>query len=126
MLSGLVLLLAPGAWHPAPAFAQQPQAQQGQPLYAVNAKYVNGVAPGYWPTAGTGLTLNLSPGTALCGFPPAPVTYTGGTLSMTASVSNYVYLDTLSSCAPASNTTGLTSTTIPIAVVLTGSSALLR
>jgi len=57
MLSGVVLLLAPGAWHPAPAFAQQPVAQQGQPLYPVNAKYVNGVAPGYWPTAGSGLTL---------------------------------------------------------------------
>ena len=74
------LFLTPESWFLNPAFAQQPQAQQGQPLYAVNAKYVNGVAPGYWPTAGTGLTLNLSAGTALCGNPPTPVSYAGGTL----------------------------------------------
>ena len=43
---------------------------------------------------------------------------------MTASVSNYVYLDTSSSCAPASNTAGFTSTAIPIAVVLTGASSI--
>ena len=77
---------------------QQPQAQRGQPLYAANAKYVNGVAPGYWPTAGTGLTLNLTAGTALCGNPLAPVTYAGGTLTMTAAATNFVYLDP---CAPA-------------------------
>ena len=46
-------------------FAQQPQAAAGTPLYSVNAKYVNGMAPGYWPTAGSGLTLNVSAGTAL-------------------------------------------------------------
>jgi hypothetical protein len=118
----LALFLTPESWLLNPGFAQQPQAQQGQPLSALNAKYVDGVGPGYWPTAGTGNTLNLSAGTALCGVPPAPVTYGGGTLTMTASVTNYVYLDTSSSCAPAVNTTGFTSTTIPIAVVaMTGS-----
>jgi hypothetical protein len=122
LVGALVLLLAPDTWHLTPAFAQQPQAQQGQPLSALNAKYVNGVAPGYWPTAGTANNLNLSAGTVLCGSPPAPVNYAGGTLSMAASVTNYVYLDTSSSCAPASNTTGFTFTTIPIAVVaMTGS-----
>jgi hypothetical protein len=118
MLSGLVLLLAPGTWHLAPALAQQPQAQQGQPLSALNAKYVNGVVPGYWPTVGTGLTLNLNADTALCGSPPAPVTYAGGTLTMTAAATSYVYLDPLLSCAPASNTSGFGVGQIPIAVVV--------
>jgi hypothetical protein len=124
MLSGLVLLLAPSTWHPAPALAQQPQAQQGQPLSALNAKYVNGVAPGYWPTAGTGLTLNLSAGTALCGSPPAPVTYAGGTLTMTAAATEYVYLDPLLSCSPTLNTSGFGVGQIPIAVVVTNGSGI--
>ncbi len=72
------------------AFCQQPQAQSGQPLYAVNAKYVNGVAPGYWPTAGTGLVLNLSAGTAFCGG--SVVNYAGTTLTLTASATNNVFL----------------------------------
>ena len=144
MLSGLALLLAPGTWHPAPAlallcilfcsslvtrhssllFGQQPQAQQGQPLYAVNAKQVNGLAPGYWPTPGTGLTLNLSTGTALCGSPPTAVTYAGGTLTMRAVATNFVYLDPAGSCVPASNTSGFNSGQIPIAVVLTNASTI--
>jgi hypothetical protein len=105
-------------------FSQQPQAQQGQPLYAANAKYVNGVAPGYWPTAGTGLTLNLSTGTALCGNPLAPVNYAGGTLSMTAATTNFVYLDPAGSCLPASNTSGFNVGQIPIAVVVTNASTI--
>jgi hypothetical protein len=103
-------------------FAQQPQAQSGQPVYAVNAKYVNGVAPGYWPTKGSGLTLNLSAGTALCGVPPAAVTYAGGTLSMTATATNYVYLDPAASCAPASNTSGFKLGQIQIAQVVAAGS----
>jgi len=124
MLTGVVLLLASGTWHLAPAFAQQPQAQQGQPLSALNAKYVNGVGPGYWPTAGSGLTLNLSAGTALCGNPPAPVTYAGGTLTLTAAATNYVYLDPLLSCAPSLNTSGFGVGQIPIAVVVTNASTI--
>ena len=81
-------------------FGQQPQAQSGQPLYPVNAKYVNGVAPGYWPTAGSGLTLNLSAGTAWCSNPPSLVTYPGGTLSLAANATSYVYLDPAANCAP--------------------------
>ncbi len=57
-------------------FAQQPQAQQGQPLMDQNVKFVNGVAPGYWPTAGTGLAMNLSAGSSICGN--LPVSYAGG------------------------------------------------
>jgi hypothetical protein len=110
--------------HSSVLFGQQPQAQQGQPLYAANAKYVNGVAPGYWPTPGTGLTLNLSTGTALCGNPLAPVTYAGGTLTMTATATNYVYLDPLGSCVPTSNTSGFGVGQIPVAVVVTNASAI--
>jgi hypothetical protein len=119
MLSGLVLLLAPCTWHLAPALAQQ-----GQPLSALNPKYANRVAAGYSPTAGTGLTLNLSSGTALCGSPPAPVTYAGGTLTLTAAATNYVYLDPLGSCAPALNTSGFGVGQIPIAVVATNGSGI--
>jgi Pectate lyase superfamily protein len=77
--------------------AQQPQAQLGQPIYPVNAKYANGVAPGYWPTKGNGLNLNLSAGTAgLCGnvsqAQRVVANYTGGTLQMAANATNYVYL----------------------------------
>jgi hypothetical protein len=103
------------------AGAQQPQSQLA-PVYAVNAKYANGVSPGYWPTAGAGLTLNLSAGTAYCSN--TIVEYAGGTLTMTASATNYVYLNISSSCAPASNTSGFTSTTIPVAKVTTSSGAI--
>ena len=119
MLSGLVLLLATCTWRPEPALPQQPHPQQGQPLHAGNGKYVNGLAPDYRPTAGKGLALNLSAGTALCGNPPAPVAYTGGTLTMAASSTNYVYLDPAGPCVPASNTSGFNFGQIPIAVVVT-------
>lgn len=100
---------------------QQPQTQTA-PLYAVNAKYVNGVAPGYAPTAGSGLTLNLGGGTANCGG--TIVTYAAGMLTMTASTTNYVYLNTATSCAPAVKTTAFTSSDIPIATVVTSGSAI--
>ena len=103
------------------ATAQQPQTQTA-PIYSANAKYVQGVGPGYWPTAGSGLTLNLSAGTANCAG--TIVTYAGSTLTMTASQTNYVYLNTASSCVPASNTTGFSGTNIPIAVVVAGSSTI--
>jgi hypothetical protein len=119
-----VFLLASVFWLLAPALAQQPQAQSGQPLYPVNAKYVNGVAPGYWPTAGNGLTLNLSAGTAICNTLPTAVTYAGGTLDMAASHTNYVYLDPAQSCAPASNTTGFAVGYIPIAEVTTNTTSI--
>ena len=102
-------------------FAQQPQTQTA-PIYAANAKYTNGVAPGYAPTAGSGLTLNLGGGTAYCGNVAVP--YAAGTLTMTNSTTNYVYLDTTASCAPASNTVGFSSTTLPIATVVTSGGAI--
>jgi hypothetical protein len=106
----------------APAFAQQPQAQAGQPIYPINAKYVQGFGPGYWPTAGSQLTLNLAPGTAICNN--AVQTYAGGTLTLTASTTNYVYLDAANNCAPAFNTTGFSFANIPIAEVTTNATAI--
>jgi hypothetical protein len=100
----------------------QQAATETAPPFATNATYVQGVGPGYWPTAGAGLTLNLAPGTAFCGG--AIRTYAGGQLTMAASATNYVYLDATASCAPAVNTSGFSSTTIPIAVVAAGSSAI--
>jgi len=102
--------------------AQQPQAQSGQPIYSVNAKYVQGIGVGYWPTAGSGLTLNVAAGTVVCDASPA--SYAGGTLTMAASATNYVYLDQSNNCAPASNTTGFTDLTIAVASVVTGSSTI--
>lgn len=94
------------------------------PIFSANAKYVQGVGPGFWATTGSGLTLNIASGTAYCGTPPALVNYGGGTLTMTASSTNYVYLNPASSCAPASNTTGFSWGHVPVAKVVTGSSSI--
>ena len=93
-----------------------------QELFPVNAKYVQGFGPGYWPTAGSNLILNLAPGTAVCN--DAVRTYAGGTLTLAPNATNYVYLNTANNCAPGSNTTGFIATTIPIATVVTNSSAI--
>ena len=124
VLSNVCLLLASCFLFRALAFAQQPQAQSGQPLYPVNSKYVNGVAPGYWPTAGAGLMLNLSAGTSSCGVPPVPTHYAGGTLTLAPSATNYVYLDPAENCSPASNSTGFSGGLIPIAKVTTNSTTI--
>jgi hypothetical protein len=101
-------------------YAQQPQTSAA-PVYAVNARYVNGAAPGYWATDGGGLSLDLSAGSAVCDN--ATVSYAGGSLSPTASETNYVYLDLANPCVPTSNTTGFTDTTIPVAKVGAGTSS---
>jgi len=103
------------------AVAQNPQSTLA-PIVSVNAAYNNGVSPGYRPTAGSGLVLNIGPGTANCSGTIA--TYTGGTLSMTASVVNYVYLNTSASCIPAVKTSPFGSSDIPVATVTAGSSAI--
>jgi len=82
------------------------------------------MAPGYWPTAGTGLVLNLSAGTAFCGNPPAPVSYPGGALALAASATNYVYLNPANNCAPAASTSAFSAGQIPIAQVVTGASSI--
>ncbi len=103
--------------------AQQPQTSVA-PIFSANAKYVQGVGPGFWPTAGAGLTLNLAAGTAYCGSPPVLVNYAGGTLAMTNAATNYVYLDPAASCAPAKNTTGFAAGVIPLAKVATAGGAI--
>jgi len=92
------------------------------PIYAVNAKYVQGAGPGYWPTINAGLILNLASGTAFCNGSIA--NYSGGTLTMSASTTNYVYLNTASNCVPAVKTTIFTSSDVPIAIVITGGSSI--
>jgi len=101
-----------------PLVAQQPQTGVDPP-YAVNARYVNGVAPGYWPQVRSRLVLSVGAGTVNCNSAMTP--YAGGTLTMANNTTNYVYLDTAASCVPGSNTTGFVSTLIPIATVLTSS-----
>ena len=122
-LAGILLLLFPALCNLSPAFTQQPQTPDA-PVFAANAKYVQGVGPGFWPTAGTGLTLNIAAGTAYCGHPPTLVTYAGGTLTLAASATNYAYLNPAANCAPASNTTGFAAGQIPLAKVVTGSSSI--
>jgi hypothetical protein len=120
----LALSLYAACLLPSTSFGQQPQAQGGQPVFAANAKYVQGVGPGYWPTAATGLALNVAAGTAYCGDPPALVTYAGGSLTLTANATNYVYLDPGANCAPTASTTGFTAGRIPLAKVITGASTI--
>ncbi|HLW78668.1 MAG TPA: hypothetical protein VKU44_03625, partial [Terriglobia bacterium] len=105
--------------------AARAPAQQGStqnaPIYAVNSQYVQGVAPGYWPTPGGGLVLNLASGTASCGA--STVQYPCGTLSLTAGATNYVYLDPVV-CQPTFNTTGFPVNAVALATVQTGSATI--
>lgn len=93
-------------------------------LYLINVQWCNGVAPGYWPTAASSssLVLDLSAGTSFLGN--VRCAYAGGTLTLTDNATNYVFLDTTASNAPAFNTTGYPSTGIPIATVVTASGAI--
>ncbi len=102
--------------------AQQPQNTLA-PIVAENAKYANGVAPGYAPTSGTGLNVDISSGTVNCGG--TIVTFTGAAEPLTANAVNYVYLNTTSSCAVSVKTTAFVAADIPIAIVTTGSSSVL-
>jgi hypothetical protein len=61
----------------------------------------------------------------LCGTPPTtPVYYAGGTLTMAASATNYVFLPMTSTCLPTSNTTGFVNGGYAIAIVVTGASSI--
>ena len=103
--------------------AQQPTSTA--PLFEVNSHYLGGRTwADYKASAGTGLTLNIAAGTAFCGSPPARVVYAGGTLTLTASQTNYVYLDPAATCAPAFNITGFAVGQIPLAKVVTGASTI--
>ncbi len=107
---GVLLLSAIG-------IAQQPQTQSA-PLSSINVKYVNGVAPGYSIlTNGNSLTIVIGPGTSFCSG--VINQYAGGTLSLTASTTNNIYLNTSASCAPSVKLTPFTTTDIPLAQVVT-------
>ena len=108
--------LTPSGW------SQQPQSDAN--LYNANAKYLQGVGTGYWPTAGPGLRLNLAAGTAFCGHPPQLVMYAGGYLTLPASSTVYVFLNPASNCAPAYNTTGFAPGHIPLAKVVTSTNSI--
>ncbi|MFA5056657.1 MAG: glycosyl hydrolase family 28-related protein [Opitutaceae bacterium] len=103
------------------AFCQQPSSTAA--LFAVNAQYVQGRTwADYKVSAGAGLTANVAAGLVWC--KSALVTYAGGTLEMDDDTTNYIYLDTAAACAVDSNTTGITSTMIPIAQVVTADGAI--
>ncbi|MGH3427958.1 MAG: hypothetical protein ACRDQZ_10395 [Mycobacteriales bacterium] len=99
-----------------PALAQQPQSQTA-PDFRVNAAYLQGVGTGYYCTPQSGLTLHCTAGTARCD--QTSVAYAGGTLTMADNTTNYVFLDTGSSCALSSNTTGFPAGDVWIAKVPT-------
>src|SRR5437870_11492698 len=115
-------LLASSFWLLTSVVSAQQLSTQTAPIFAVNAQYVQGVAPGYWPTAGGGLVLNIASGTATCNN--APANYAGGTLTLAANATNYVYLDPSSGCAPAYNTTGFPVGAPPVATVATSASSI--
>lgn len=102
-------------------YAQQNQTSLA-PLQPINTKYNNGVGVGYWPTINSGLVLSVATGTADCSG--TMVAYSDGTLTLTASTTNYVYLNTSSSRVPATKTTAFRSSDIPIATVVTGTSTI--
>lgn len=99
--------------------AQQPQVANTnpQPLQGINAKWNQGVGTGYWATIGTGLTLNVTSGTCFDNTNTRH-TYSGGTMTMTNSTTNYIYL-TAAACTLSQNTSGYGSDDIPIASVVT-------
>ena len=80
-----------------------------------------GLQEGYQPTAGDGLTVHLSNGEAYCY--DSVTSYAGGTLTLAPNGTNFIYLDPVKNCVPTSNTTGLFAGYIPVAKVVTDSSA---
>jgi hypothetical protein len=76
----------------------------------------------YQPTAGTGLVLNIGQG--WCFTPSGLITYAAGTLTLTASATNYVFLNPAATYAPGFNTSGFPAGSLPIAVVATSATAI--
>ncbi len=80
----------------------------------------------YLPTVrenpSSSLYIAVAAGRTFCGT--SMVNYAGGTLLMTASTTNYVYLNTASSCALSVKTTTFVLGDIPIASVVAGSSTI--
>lgn len=129
----VLLALAAAACFSSSAIAQQGQTSDvnfTEPLIHDNSFWVQGLAPGYWPTCTnsgalatcSGLTLYLTSGTVWC--QGTIRNYAGGTLTLTNNATNYVYLDPTANCAPAASTSTFTATQVPIAVVVTASGAI--
>lgn len=91
-------------------------------IWPVNIKYCQGVGPGFWPTIGSGLVLDIAAGTSF--ISGTRYSYAGGTLTLTDNATNYVFLDTTASNAPAFNTSGYPDTGIPICTVITATGAI--
>jgi len=85
----------------------------------LNAQWTNGVAPGYAPENCGGLNLCIGSGTAFNNG--TMIHYGGGTLALTDNATNYVYLNTGASLAPAKNTSAYACPNLPIAKVTTAS-----
>jgi len=103
------------------ALAQQPTSDA--PIYQVNSQYLQGRTwADYQVTKETGLNVHVATGTVWCSG--TLVTYAGGTLTMTNAATNYVFLDSTSSCVPAKNTTAFPSTGIPVATVVAAGGAI--
>jgi len=118
-----VSLTCTGVAAPSPGGNPQTHNISGtEPLQQVNAAWVNGIAPGYWPTNCGGLTLCLSSGTVNCN---GTITgYGGGTLTMANNTTNYIYLDVASSCAPATNASPPSCVSPKISTVVTSGGAI--
>lgn len=125
-----ILLLASLLLSSVSLFAQQGQTSDvshTEKPYSVNSVWVQGLAPGYWPTCTnqgavatcSGLALYVAKGTVWC--QGTLRTYAGGTLAMTNNTTNYVYLDPSANCAPAASTSSFSATQVPIATVVTSS-----
>jgi hypothetical protein len=96
----------------------QPNTWTAQQSFSAGITGYQIIPVGYQVTANSGLVVNIASGTAICSG--TFVSYAGGTLTLAANSTNYVYLNTSSSCAPASNTSGVGSN-ILLAIVSTGS-----
>ncbi|MDP9039579.1 MAG: hypothetical protein M3O02_09955 [Acidobacteriota bacterium] len=118
LLPFVLLLLLPAVLRP--ALAQQLQTTTA-PVAAINAKYVNGMSPGYWVTPGVGLHVRVSSGSVFCNGTMVP--YAGGALAISASGSTYIYLNTASGCVPATKSAPFSGSDIPIATVTANSTA---
>lgn len=128
-----IAAIALAAVLPIHGHSQQYQSQSA-PLYATNAKYANGVSPGYAPCGTvngvsnlncpsiTGLNIQIGQGTNFCNNTLGEAG--NQTKTLTASVTNYVYLDFNNSCAVTVGTSNFSTNQFPIAVVTTNSNGI--
>ena len=103
------------------ALAQQPTSTA--PIFQANAQYLQGRTwADYKVSVSSGLVVNVAAGIVWC--QGVSRTYAGGTLTMTNSVTNYIYLDSSASCVPAASTAGFAVDDIPIATVVAAGGAI--